>query len=109
MSAAHTLEHLLATYLRNSEIGERVIYVGPMGCRTGFYILLRDSVSFAQAIENVRAAMAFARDFTGEIPGNKREECGNYLDHDLLGAKKEAAEMCEVLKAWKEKDLEYKL
>ncbi len=109
MSAAHTLEHLLATYLRNSEIGKSVIYVGPMGCRTGFYILLRDSVPFAQAIENVRAAMTFARDFTGEIPGNKREECGNYLDHDLLGAKKEAAEMCEVLKAWKEKDLEYKL
>ena len=109
MSAAHTLEHLLATYLRNSEIGESVIYVGPMGCRTGFYILFRDSVSYAQAIESVKAAMAFARDFTGEIPGNKREECGNYLDHDLVGAKKEAAVMCDVLKDWKEKDLEYRL
>ena len=109
MSAAHTLEHLLATYLRNSEIGESVIYVGPMGCRTGFYILLRDNVPFAIAIENVRKGMAFARDFTGEIPGNKREECGNYLDHDLLGAKKEAAEMCKILKNWQEKDLEYKL
>ena len=109
MSAAHTLEHLLATYLRNSEIGKNVLYVGPMGCRTGFYILLRDSVPYSQAIESVKAAMAFARDFTGEIPGNKKEECGNYLDHDLLGAKKEAAEMCEVLKNWEEKDLEYTL
>ncbi len=109
MNAAHTLEHLLATYLRNSEIGGSVIYVGPMGCRTGFYILLRDNVPFAIAIENVRKGMAFARDFTGEIPGNKREECGNYLDHDLLGAKKEAAEMCKILKNWQEKDLEYKL
>ena len=109
MSAAHTLEHLLATYLRGSEIGGSVIYVGPMGCRTGFYILLRDSVSYVKAIENVKAAMAFARDYTGEIPGNKREECGNYLDHDLLGAKKEAMEMCDVLKNWKEKDLEYRL
>ena len=109
MSAAHTLEHLLATYLRNSEIGESVIYVGPMGCRTGFYILLRDRVAYMQAIESVKAAMSFARDFTGEIPGNKREECGNYLDHELVGAKKEAAVMCDVLKDWKEKDLEYRL
>ena len=109
MSAAHTLEHLLATYLRNSEIGESVIYVGPMGCRTGFYILLRDRVAYMQAIESVKAAMSFARDFTGEIPGTKREECGNYLDHELVGAKKEAAVMCDVLKDWKEKDLEYRL
>ena len=109
MSAAHTLEHLLATYLRNGEIGESVIYVGPMGCRTGFYILLRDTVSPMQAIENVKKGMAFARNFTGEIPGNKKEECGNYLDHDLVGAKKEAAEMCAVLENWTKKDLEYKL
>lgn len=109
MNAAHTLEHLLATYLRNSEIGESVIYVGPMGCRTGFYILLRDNVPFAKAIEFVQKGMAFARDFTGEIPGNKKEECGNYLAHDLSGAKKEAEEMCNALKNWQEKDLEYKL
>lgn len=108
MNAAHTLEHLLATYLRSSEIGESVIYVGPMGCRTGFYVLLRDSVSFSRAIENVRAGMVFSRDFTGEIPGNKREECGNYLAHDLVGAKREAEEMCKVLENWQEKDLEYK-
>lgn len=108
MSAAHTLEHLLATYLRNSDVAASVIYVGPMGCRTGFYILLREDVSLTSAIDAVRSAMAFARDFTGEIPGNKKEECGNYLDHDLTGAKREAAQMCEVLKNWTKKDLEYK-
>ena len=108
MSAAHTFEHLLATYLRNAPIANSVIYVGPMGCRTGFYILLRDTISPSQAIENVKTAMAFARDFSGEIPGSKKEECGNYLDHDLIGAKREAERMCLVLENWEEKDLEYK-
>lgn len=105
--AAHTLEHLLATYMRNSKYSEQVIYVGPMGCRTGFYILLRDSVSKAEAIALVRAGMAFARDFQGEIPGNTRQECGNYLEHDLVGAKQEAASMCAVLENWTEEKLQY--
>ena len=108
MSAAHTLEHLFATYARNSDVGEEVVYVGPMGCRTGFYLLVRDSVTPQKAIELVKASMAFAKDFEGEIPGNKREECGNYLDHDLDGAKAVATETYEILKNWKEKDLQYK-
>ena len=108
MSAAHTLEHLFATYVRNSALSEGVIYVGPMGCRTGFYFLVRDSISHQQAIELVKESMAFARDFEGEIPGNKREECGNYLDHDLAGAKALGKEMYEVLKNWSENDLKYK-
>lgn len=109
MSAAHTLEHLFATYARNSEFGDKVIYVGPMGCRTGFYFLVRDSVSHAQAIALVKASMAFARDFEGEIPGSKKEECGNYLDHDLAGAKAIGADMCGVLENWREQDLQYKV
>lgn len=108
MSAAHTLEHLFATYARNSDVGKDVIYVGPMGCRTGFYLLVRDTISHEKVIELVKASMAFAKDFVGEIPGNKREECGNYLDHDLDGAKAVAAEMYEILKNWQEKDLQYK-
>ena len=107
MSAAHTLEHLFATYARNSVLGENVIYVGPMGCRTGFYLLVRDRISHSQAIELVKASMAFARDFEGEIPGNKREECGNYLDHDLAGAKEIGADMCAVLENWQEQHLKY--
>ncbi len=108
MSAAHTLEHLFATYARNSALSDGVIYVGPMGCRTGFYFLVRDSISHEQAIELVKASMAFARDFEGEIPGNKKAECGNYLDHDLAGAKAIGKDMYEVLKNWTVIDLNYK-
>ena len=107
MSAAHTLEHLFATYARNSEYGQHVLYVGPMGCRTGFYFLVRDKMTHEQAIALVKASMAFARDFEGEIPGNKKEECGNYLDHDLAGAKEIGADMCAVLENWQEQDLKY--
>ena len=108
MSAAHTLEHLFATYARNSGYGESVVYVGPMGCRTGFYFLVRKNVSHAQAIELVKGAMAFIRDFEGEIPGNSRRECGNYLDHDLAGAKALGEDMAKVLENWREADLQYK-
>ena len=108
MSAAHTLEHLFATYARNSAWGGEVVYVGPMGCRTGFYLLLRASVSAENAIRLVQESMAFARDFAGEIPGNTRVECGNYLDHDLEGARALAAEMSAVLQGWQPRNLEYK-
>ena len=108
MSAAHTVEHLFATYARNSHFADSVLYVGPMGGRTGFYLLLRDTVSYEQAIELVQESMEFIRVFEGGIPGNTRVECGNYLDHDLQGAKALAADMCEVLKGWQTKDLQYK-
>lgn len=108
MSAAHTLEHLFATFTRNSAVGEHIFYVGPMGCRTGFYLLVRDAVSPAQAIKLVQDSMAFIRDYTGEIPGNTKKECGNYLDHDLAGAKALAEDMRKVLQGWTEQDLQYK-
>ena len=107
MSAVHTLEHLLATFMRNGKHSDEVLYVGPMGCRTGFYVLLRDSVTKADAIALVKESMQFARDFQGEIPGNTRIECGNYLDHDLVGAKAVALDMVNVLKDWKEENLKY--
>ncbi len=108
MSAAHTLEHLFATYARNSLHGDKIIYVGPMGCRTGFYLLTRDALSKGEAIALVKESMAFIASFEGEIPGNKKEECGNYLDHDLVGAKQIGKEMARVLSAWTEADLRYK-
>lgn len=108
MSAAHTMEHLFATYARNSAQGDKVLYVGPMGCRTGFYLLVRDSLSHENAIALVRESMAFIRDFVGEIPGNKKEECGNYLDHDLAGAKVLGKDMAAVLQSWAVSDLQYK-
>ena len=107
-SVAHTIEHIFATYARNSQWADDVIYVGPMGCRTGFYVLLRDKVSYADAITLTKNAFAMVRDFEGDIPGNKKEECGNYLDHDLVGAKTEGKAMCEVLQNWTPADMEYK-
>lgn len=105
--AMHTIEHLFATYARNSGWGDRVIYVGPMGCRTGFYLLLRDSVSREQALELVRSSMAFIADFEGKIPGTNQIECGNYLEHDLAGAKAAARDMCAVLDGYTTDKMEY--
>lgn len=106
-AAAHTIEHLFATYARNTTEGEDVIYVGPMGCRTGFYFLTRDSVSKERTIEIVKEVMNFIESFEGEIPGNTSVECGNYLEHDLPTAKKVASDMKEVLKNWTPDKLKY--
>ena len=105
--ALHTFEHLFATYARNSKYADSVIYIGPMGCRTGFYFLLRDTVSKTDAITLVKESFAFIKDFEGEIPGSRREECGNYKEHDLYGAKETAKYMLSVLEAWTEEQLEY--
>ena len=104
----HTIEHLFATFARNSEFSDSVIYVGPMGCRTGFYLLVRDSISHSQAIKIVQDSFRFIADFEGEIPGSKKEECGNYLEHDLKTAKKTAEDMLEILGNYTENNLKYK-
>ena len=106
-AAMHTVEHLFATYVRNHARGEEVIYFGPMGCRTGFYLLLRDTVSLSDAISLVRETLAFVADFEGTVPGTQRRECGNYLEHDLIGAKREAREMLAVLADWDVAKLTY--
>ena len=104
----HTMEHLGATFLRNhKDWAEKVIYFGPMGCRTGFYLLLRDKVTPNKAIALVKESFAFIAEFEGEIPGSRREECGNYLEHDLRGAKSVALDMLEVLEYWSEDKLNY--
>lgn len=105
--AAHTFEHLFATYVRNSKYSDQIVYVGPMGCLTGFYFLVRDPLPARDAIALVKESFAFIRDFEGEIPGSKKIECGNYKLHDLPGAKQIAADMCEVLKDWTVKQLVY--
>ena len=105
--AMHTFEHLFATYARNSEFSEQVIYVGPMGCRTGFYLLLRDTVDKKDVIRLVKETFDFVTKFSREIQGSKREECGNYLEHDLDGAKLIADDMLKVLENWTEEKMKY--
>ena len=80
----HTIEHLGATYLRNEENWkDKVIYFGPMGCRTGFYLLLAGDYTSRQVVELVKGCFAFIRDFRGEVPGASAKDCGNYLDMNL--------------------------
>ena len=95
--ALHTIEHLLATVLRNGRCGDKIVYFGPMGCRTGFYLLTvqlsREEV-LALLKESIPAALAM-----DTVPGSTRKECGNYLEHDPEGAKKELAAYLTVLEA----------
>ena len=84
----HTLEHLGATYLRNHpEYKDRVIYFGPMGCRTGFYLLLAGDYASADIVPLMKEMFAFIAGFEGEIPGASARDCGNYLDMNLPMAK----------------------
>ncbi|MBR1779574.1 MAG: S-ribosylhomocysteine lyase [Clostridia bacterium] len=105
-AGAHTFEHLMATYLRNSEYGKNVIYIGPMGCRTGFYLLFRDLPAKA-VIDLIKSALEFISRYHGEIPGSTKAECGNYLEHDLPKAKLYAKDMEDVLANWQCDDLQY--
>lgn len=105
-AALHTFEHLFATFARNSPLSHNVVYVGPMGCRTGFYLLVR-GITHEQAIALVQQSFAFIRDYSGPIPGASEIECGNYLDHNLAGAKRYAVEMCDVLSGYTAQRLHY--
>lgn len=80
----HTIEHLGATYLRNKEeIRDKVIYFGPMGCRTGFYLLLAGDYASKDIAALVTEMFEFIRDYRGEVPGASPKDCGNYLDMNL--------------------------
>lgn len=80
----HTIEHLAATFLRNhAEFGSRIVYFGPMGCRTGFYLLLAGDYESVDILPLLRELFAFIRDYKDEVPGASAIECGNYLDMNL--------------------------
>ena len=80
----HTIEHLAATFLRNdSAWKDRVLYFGPMGCRTGFYLLLSGDLSSQDVLPLVTECFRFIRDYRGEVPGASPRDCGNYLDMNL--------------------------
>lgn len=104
--ALHTIEHLFATFARNSEYADRVIYFGPMGCRTGFYFLLRN-VDKAEAVRLIRRLFQQIASYSGPIPGAAAAECGNYREHDLPGAVREAKNFLPVIRDWDETKLVY--
>ena len=83
----HTIEHLGATWLRNSDWKDRIIYFGPMGCRTGFYLIVAGDLTPEDIHPLVTEMLDFIMDFEGEIPGATAAQCGNYLDQNLSMAK----------------------
>ncbi len=105
--AMHSMEHMFATYIRNSAIGGSVIYFGPMGCRTGFYLLTR-SVSPEAVLEAVLDTLRKIVAHEGQVFGATREECGNYRELSLESAKYEAERYLNVLENYGEIDFRYK-
>jgi S-ribosylhomocysteine lyase len=96
-AAIHTVEHLFATVVRNGEMKESVVYFGPMGCRTGFYLLL-NGIAKELALPYVVFSLEQCLELT-EIPGASEKECGNYREHDLNEAKKEISEYLKIIQA----------
>lgn len=92
----HSVEHLFATFVRNGSLGKRVIYFGPMGCRTGFYLLVRDS-SNEEVLSEVKRVLSQITENASEMPGATRVECGNYLELDLDKGKAECARYLAAL------------
>ena len=105
----HTIEHLGATFLRNHKVyKDRVLYFGPMGCRTGFYLLLAGDYESADIVPLLQEMFSYIRDFEGEIPGAAARDCGNYLDMNLPMARYLARKFCdEVLEDIQEDRLIY--
>lgn len=84
----HTIEHLAATFLRNhADYADKTVYFGPMGCRTGFYLILAGNFESKDIVPLIKEMYEFIRDFTGDVPGASARDCGNYLDMNLNMAK----------------------
>ena len=82
-AALHSFEHLFATYVRNSVLSNNIVYVGPMGCRTGFYLLLSGDYASRDIVPLMKEMFAFIRDFDDEVPGACARDCGNFRDMNL--------------------------
>ena len=93
----HSTEHMFATYIRNSSIGKNVIYFGPMGCQTGFYLIVRDSVSAKKVLDILKQCLVMVVEYEGGVFGASEKECGNYRNLDLNLAKKICAPYYMVL------------
>lgn len=107
-SEIHTIEHLAATYLRNHPIFKNdIIYFGPMGCRTGFYLLIQGDHEAPTLFSLIEETFQFIAQYDDVIPGATAIECGNYRDHDLAMAKRSAALYVASLQAIQIRDLHY--
>lgn len=102
----HTCEHMLATYIRNSDIGQDVIYFGPMGCQTGFYLLVRNA-DHKKVIETLKICLKQVLNHTGDVFGNSEIECGNCRTLNLEKAKEQCAKYLEVMQNVSENTLIY--
>ena len=102
----HSFEHLFATFMRNGRLSESVVYVGPMGWQTGFYLLVRDANNKA-VLDEVKRVLAEIVSYEGEMPGMSEIECGNYRNLDCNLARNEAKTYLEKIKSETENDLEY--
>ena len=105
----HTMEHLGATFLRNHSVWkEKIVYFGPMGCRTGFYLILKGKLESKDIVELIKELYKFMAEFKGNIPGATAIECGNYLDQNLPMANYEAKKYLEeTLENLGEENLNY--
>lgn len=105
----HTMEHLGATFLRNHPVWkEEIVYFGPMGCRTGFYLILKGKLESKDIVELMKELYKFMAEFKGDIPGATAIECGNYLDQNLPMANYEAKKYLEeTLENLGEENLNY--
>jgi len=106
----HTIEHLAATFLRNHNIyDEKTVYFGPMGCRTGFYVIFKGDLKSVDIVSIMRQMFEFIANYEGEVPGADARSCGNYLDMNLPMAKYEAKLFLnEILLNIKEENLYYR-
>lgn len=105
-SAVHTIEHIIKKYLKSTEFNDNIIFFGPMGSRTGFYLITK-SLSDKYSVELIKNAFEYLNDFWGKIPNASVNECGNCLEHNLPQAKEEAKHFIEIIKDWTKDNLDY--
>ena len=102
----HSFEHLFATFMRNGNLADDTVYVGPMGCQTGFYLLVRNA-NHGEVLKEVKRVLGEIADYKGEMPGASEIECGNFRNLDVTLAAQEAKRYLEVIKEETEEEINY--
>lgn len=105
-AAMHTTEHLFKAHIKDTEFSDNIIYFGPMGSRTGYYLLTR-SLSDSYTINLIKETFQFIADYWGVVPGASPKECANCVDHNLPQAKEEARAFLKIIENWEKSDLKY--